>query len=77
MKKETKTLILEGKSYTAQVDVIEESDKENFIEMYDMWLKLSEKLTQYGCRRVNFPELSELIFCYNKISYDFYKSYKL
>lgn len=63
MKKETKTLILEGKSYTAQVDVIEESDKENFIEMYDMWLKLSEKLTQYGCRRVNFPELSELIFC--------------
>ena len=33
MKKETKTLILEGKSYTAQVDVIEESDKENFIEI--------------------------------------------
>lgn len=63
MKKENKELILDGKSYFVEVDVIEESDKVNFIEMYTMWNNLSIKLSNYGCRRVNFPEISELIFC--------------
>ena len=63
MLKQNKELILEGKSYFAEVDVMEESDKDNLIEMYTMWNDLSDKLTSYECRRVNFPELSELIFC--------------
>lgn len=63
MKKENKKLILEGKPYIAEVDVMEESDKANLIEMYTMWNELSTRLSKYSCRRVNFPELSELIFC--------------
>lgn len=63
MKKVNKTLNIEGKSYTVEVDVIEDEDMVNFIQMYYMWNKLSEQLNEYGCRRVNFPELSELIFC--------------
>lgn len=63
MKKERKTLILEGRSHIAEVDVMEESDKNNLIEMYTMWNDLSTRLSNYSCRRVNFPELSELIFC--------------
>lgn len=60
---EKKELILEGKSYFVNVDILEESDKDNIIEIYNMWKDLSEKLSSYGCRRINFPELSELIFC--------------
>ena len=63
MRRENKTLVIDGKSYTVGVDIVEETDKENFIEMYDLWKKLSQKLNDYGCRKVNFPELSELIFC--------------
>lgn len=63
MKRQNKILVLDGVRYRAEVDVMEESDKENLIEMYTMWNDLSNKLSAYGCRRVNFPELSELIFC--------------
>lgn len=63
MKNVKKKLIIEGNTYLANVDILEESDKDNIIEMYNMWNILSEKLSEYGCRRVNFPELSELIFC--------------
>lgn len=63
MLKARKKLILENEIYFAVVDIMEESDKTNLIEIYKMWNELSDKLSSYGCRRVNFPELSELIFC--------------
>ena len=63
MLKEIHELILEGVSYTAEVEIVEETDKANIVEMYSIWNKLSSRLSKYGCRRLNFPEISELIFC--------------
>ena len=63
MKKEKHELILEGVKYFAEVDVVEKSDAKNIAEMYSLWNKLSSNLSEYGCRRLNFPEISELIFC--------------
>lgn len=63
MIRETKELFINGQIYTAPVDILEKSDKENIIKMYNMWEELSENLSNYGCRRINFPEISELIFC--------------
>lgn len=71
MKKERKKLVINESIYFAGVDVMEESDKENLIEMYTMWNELSQRLTEYSCRRVNFPELSELIFC---VFFDCYRT---
>ncbi|WP_303247604.1 Bsp6I family type II restriction endonuclease [uncultured Methanobrevibacter sp.] len=63
MLKEMRELILEGNTYTADVEIIEKTDKKNLAEMYSLWNSLSSKLSSYGCRRINFPEISELIFC--------------
>lgn len=63
MLKEMRELILEGNKYNAEVEIIEKSDKTNLVEMYSLWNELSSKLSDYGCRRLNFPEISELIFC--------------
>ena len=63
MKKEKHELILDGVKYFAEVDVVEKSDAKNIAEMYSLWNKLSSNLSEYGCRRLNFPEISELIFC--------------
>lgn len=63
MKREEKELILDGKKHVAEVEIIEKTDKEQLREMYNLWNKLSEMLNDYGCRRINFPEMSELIFC--------------
>lgn len=60
---ENRTLTLEGVEYYTEVDIIEKKDKKDIVEMYRNWNNLSSKLTEYGCRRVNFPEISELIFC--------------
>ena len=63
MKKEKHELILDGVSYFVEVDVVEKSDAKKITEMYSLWKKLSSSLSEYGCRRMNFPEISELIFC--------------
>ncbi|WP_407414408.1 Bsp6I family type II restriction endonuclease [Methanobrevibacter sp.] len=63
MKRETKELILDGKHYCAEVEIVEKSDSKSLLQMYNLWNKLSTKLNEYGCRRLNFPEISELIFC--------------
>ena len=63
MKKEKHELILDGVKYFAEVDVVEKSDAKKISEMYSLWNKLSSSLSEYGCRRLNFPEISELIFC--------------
>lgn len=63
MKKELTELIINEKRYEAEVEIVEKSDAKNLIEMYNIWNKLSTMLNEYGCRRINFPELSELIFC--------------
>lgn len=63
MKKEKRELILDGTSYFAEVEIVEKRDKDNLIKMYSLWNELSSILSKYGCRRLNFPEISELIFC--------------
>ena len=63
MKREMRELILDGKHFEAEVEIIEKSDTKNLVEMYNIWNKLSTMLNEYGCRRINFPEMSELIFC--------------
>lgn len=63
MKREEKELLIEGKYYTAEVEIVEKSDAKYLLNMYNLWNELSENLTEYGCRRINFPEISELIFC--------------
>lgn len=63
MLNEKRELIIENKSYFVNVDIMEETDKDNLIKIYKLWNQLSKMLSDYGCRRINFPELSELIFC--------------
>ena len=63
MKRELKELNIGGKYYKAEVEIVEKSDAEHLLEMYNLWNRLSKNLTEYGCRRMNFPEISELIFC--------------
>lgn len=63
MLKEKKELYIEGQIYVAEVDIPQASDKNNLLKMYNLWKELSEQLNSYGCRRINFPEISELIFC--------------
>ena len=58
MKKEKHELILDGVSYFVEVDVVEKSDAKKITEMYSLWKKLSSSLSEYGCRRMNFPEIS-------------------
>ena len=64
MKKEKRELILDGVNYFAEVEIVENKDKNNLIKMYRLWNELSSTLSKYGCKRLNFPEISELIFCY-------------
>lgn len=64
MKKEKRELILDDIHYFAEVEIVENKDKNNLIRMYKLWNELSSTLSKYGCRRLNFPEISELIFCY-------------
>ena len=64
MKKEKRELLLDGINYFAEVEIVENKDKNNLIKMYKLWNELSSTLSKYGCRRLNFPEISELIFCY-------------
>lgn len=63
MRKEIKELEIEDKKHKIEVDIIEKSDKDDIILMYKSWLLLSKKLNKFGCRKVNFPEISELIYC--------------
>ncbi|MGL6298047.1 MAG: Bsp6I family type II restriction endonuclease [Methanobacteriaceae archaeon] len=60
---EIKKLVLSEKEYDVEVDIFDKSDKDSLIEMYDMWAELSTRLNSYGCRKVNFPEISEIFFC--------------
>lgn len=63
MKKEVKELILDNVKYNVEVEVMEPSDKQEIILIYKLWNELSTELSKYGCRRANFPEISELIYC--------------
>lgn len=63
MIKEKRELLINDKIYIGNVEIIEKNDKKNIIKMYELWNELSENLSNYGCRRTNFPEISELIFC--------------
>ncbi|MCD7782087.1 MAG: Bsp6I family type II restriction endonuclease [Methanosphaera sp.] len=63
METREKELMIQGKKYLVEVDLFNNSDKENIIEIYELWKEISEKLNNYNCRRVNFPEISEIIFC--------------
>ncbi|MDE4079000.1 Bsp6I family type II restriction endonuclease [Methanosphaera sp. Vir-13MRS] len=60
---EERTLIIEDKEYTSTVDIVEAKDKDIIIDIYNQWRDVSSKLSYLGCRRLNFPEISELIFC--------------
>lgn len=57
-------LEIEGKEISSDVDIFEEKDKQKIAEIYESWSKLSSNLTGLNCRRVNFPEISEVIFCF-------------
>ena len=41
MKRETKELILNGKHYCAEVEIVEKSDSKSLLQMYNLWNKLS------------------------------------
>lgn len=63
MKNEKKELILDGKKYVANVQIVENEDKNKLIEIYKIWDDYSTKLNSIGIRRANLSEVSELIFC--------------
>ncbi|MDP6568346.1 MAG: Bsp6I family type II restriction endonuclease [Candidatus Marinimicrobia bacterium] len=56
----------EGNFFVESI-VIEESDRERLLLVYNLWRKLSNKLIEFGGRGVNLPEvLSESCFCLEK-----------
>ncbi len=63
MKTKKETLILNGNSYGAKVDIFDQNDLPEINCIYNMWVNLSKKLNEYNCRKVNFPEISEILFC--------------
>ncbi len=63
MKKETKTLVINGKEYSIKVDIFDETDLKEICSIYHKWANLSDELSKFGCRRLNFPEISEIFFC--------------
>lgn len=61
---EKRNLIIDGKHYSnINVDIFDNSDKKKVCEIYELWADLSKKLNKYKCRKANFPEISEVIFC--------------
>ena len=63
MKIEKHDIIIDNQIYNAEVTVPEDKDVVDIIKMYELWAELSELLSDYGCRRVNLPEFTELLFC--------------
>ncbi len=61
---EEQTLIIDNEVIRAEIDRYTEEDKESIIEIYDAWRTLSVNLNNLGCRKPNFPEISEIIFCF-------------
>ncbi len=63
MKFEKHEIIIDDESYFAEVSVPESKDMPTIIKMYELWAELSTLLSEHGCRRVNLPEFSELLYC--------------
>ena len=63
MKIEKHDIIIDNQTYNAKVTIPEQKDIIDIIKMYELWAELSGLLTKYGCRRVNSPEFTELLFC--------------
>ena len=63
MKIENHEIIIDNQSYFADVTIPEHQDIPDLVNMYELWAKLSEMLSKYGCRRVNLPEFTELLYC--------------
>lgn len=63
MKIEKHDIIIDNQRYNAEVTVPERTDIYDIVKMYDLWAELSELLSNYGCRRVNLPEFTEILFC--------------
>lgn len=61
---ENKKMIIEGKEVSSDVSIFEDKDKQKIMEIFELWDELSIKLTELNCRRANFTEISEVIFCY-------------
>ena len=63
MKSEKRILTLKNKEHEVMVDVFDNDDLENVCSIYKQWVKISSDLKKLGCRRINFPEISEIFFC--------------
>lgn len=63
MKKEVKVIEINDKDYKIKVDIFDDNDLKEICAIYHKWAKLSEDLSKFGCRRLNFPEISEIFFC--------------
>lgn len=63
MKTELKTLSLNNKKYEIEVDTFDNSDIYEICNIYNKWADLSKLLSKFNCRRINFPEISEIFYC--------------
>ncbi|MBF0252564.1 MAG: Bsp6I family type II restriction endonuclease [Candidatus Omnitrophica bacterium] len=64
MKIEKHNIVLPNGTFTAELQIFEESDRKELYHLYIHWRTLSKKLASLGSRGVNLPEgLSEAAFC--------------
>ena len=55
-------IMVDNKSYLADVTIPEPSDLDYFIQIYEKWFDLIELLDEFKCGRVCLSEFSELLF---------------
>lgn len=56
-------IMVDNKSYLADVTIPEPSDLDYFIQIYEKWFDLIELSDEFKCGRVCLSEFSELLFC--------------
>jgi len=58
-----KMIYINNNQYVVEVDIFDVKDLKNICSIYQRWASLSNDLSKLGCRRLNFPEISEIFFC--------------